>query len=108
MLGDTGVQDLYTGVDYNYNEQYRVYFNLVYPGIALACEGPYQRITTGQTSYAFKSRLGVETFPLFRVHQASQPHRELDFKAWPPAVLPGNRDVSRTGFFGMKANEFAP
>lgn len=65
MLGETGVQDLYTGVDYAYNEKYRVYFNLVYPGIALACEGQYQRITTGQTSYAFKSRLGVEPFPLF-------------------------------------------
>ena len=65
LLGETGMQDLYTGVNYDYNDECNIYFNLIYPGIAMACENGYQRLTTGQTSYKFKSRLGVETFDLF-------------------------------------------
>ena len=65
LLGESGMQDLYTGINYDYNEQYHLYFNLIYPGIALACEGGFKRLVTGQTSYKFKSRLGVETFELF-------------------------------------------
>jgi predicted N-acyltransferase len=64
LVGENGVQDLYTGVDYAYNERYNVYFNLMYPAIALACERGFAQVTTGQTSYAFKSRIGVEAFEL--------------------------------------------
>ena len=65
LLGETGMQDLYTGVNYDYNDECNVYFNLVYPGIEMACENGYDHLITGQTSYKFKSRLGVETFDLF-------------------------------------------
>ena len=65
LLGETGMQDLYTGINYDYNDECHLYFNLIYPGIALACESGYSRLTTGQTSYQFKSRLGVEVFDLF-------------------------------------------
>ena len=65
LLGETGMQDLYTGINYDYNEACHLYFNLVYPGIEMACESGCQRLVTGQTSYQFKSRLGVETFDLF-------------------------------------------
>lgn len=61
LLGDTLVQDLYTGVDYASNARYHTYFNLIYPGIALACESGKRAVSTGQTSYAFKSRLGVQS-----------------------------------------------
>ncbi len=64
LVGENGVQDLYTGVDYAYNERYNVYFNLMYPAIALACERGFSQVTTGQTSYTFKSRIGVEAFDL--------------------------------------------
>ncbi len=59
-----GVQDLYTGVDYAVNDDYNVYFNLIYPAIALACERGVSHVSTGQTSYKFKSRLGVQGFRL--------------------------------------------
>ena len=65
LLGETGMQDLYTGINYDYNDACHLYFNLIYPGIEMACENGYQRLTTGQTSYKFKSRLGVEVFELF-------------------------------------------
>lgn len=64
LLGENMVQDLYTGVDYRYNESHNVYFNLAYPAIDLACREGFQFVSTGQTSYKFKSRLGVEPFQL--------------------------------------------
>jgi len=64
LVGDSMVQDLYTGVDYRYNEEFNVYFNLVYPAIELACESGFGFVSTGQTSYKFKSRLGIEPFRL--------------------------------------------
>lgn len=65
LLGENVVQDLYTGVDYALNARYNTYFNLIYPGIALACSQGVPIVSTGQTSYEFKSRLGVEAFPLY-------------------------------------------
>lgn len=64
LVGDNMVQDLYTGIDYRFNESHNIYFNLVYPAIDLACRSGYSFISTGQTSYKFKSRLGIEPFPL--------------------------------------------
>lgn len=64
LVGENMVQDLYAGVDYRFNESHNVYFNLVYPAIDLACREGFSFISTGQTSYEFKSRLGVEPFPL--------------------------------------------
>jgi predicted N-acyltransferase len=64
LVGDHVIQDLYTGVDYEANEKYNVYFNLVYPGIEMACREGKTCISTGQTSYEFKSRLGVKSHPL--------------------------------------------
>jgi len=64
FVGETMVQDLYTGVDYRFNEEFNVYFNLVYPAIQLACERGFRFVSTGQTSYKFKSRLGIEPFRL--------------------------------------------
>jgi predicted N-acyltransferase len=64
LVGDTIVQDLYTGVDYTLNDKHNIYFNLVYPGIALACREGFKTVSTGQTSYAFKSRLGVKPYGL--------------------------------------------
>lgn len=80
LIGDRQVQDLYAGVDYEFNDLYHTYFNLVYPGIALACELGVERMSTGQTSYAFKSRLGVRPFPLsiFVKHRNPLVHRILN------------------------------
>ncbi len=64
LVGDTTIQDLYTGVDYALNDQQSIYFNLIYPGIAMACREGFKTLSTGQTSYTFKSRLGVQPFGL--------------------------------------------
>lgn len=64
LVGDTVLQDLYTGLDYSFNEAHNLYFNLVYPGIDLACRTGLKAVSTGQTSYKFKSRLGVQPYTL--------------------------------------------
>lgn len=63
IVGDNTLQDLYTGLDYELNDKHHLYFNLVYPGIRLACAHGLD-ISMGQTSYGFKSRLGVTSYPL--------------------------------------------
>jgi hypothetical protein len=65
IVGDRTLQDLYTGLDYSVNERYHLYFNLIYPGIREACRDGFGCLSMGQTSYAFKSRLGVHAHPLF-------------------------------------------
>lgn len=64
LLGENTGQDLYAGIDYDWNESHRLYFNLSYPGIDLACREGLASMSMGQTSYAFKSRLGVTSYPL--------------------------------------------
>ncbi len=65
LEGDTVLQDLYTGLDYSLNADYRLYFNLLYPVIGYAGERRMKTLSLGQTSYTFKARLGVQPYPLF-------------------------------------------
>jgi predicted N-acyltransferase len=65
LLGDTMLQDIYTGFDYESNPKQRLYFNLLYPVIEYAIGRRLQTLHLGQTSYKFKARLGVEAYPLW-------------------------------------------
>ncbi len=65
LVGDKVVQDIYTGIDYETNARYNTYFNLVYPAIKLGLIGGHKEVSLGQTSYTFKSRLGVSFFDNF-------------------------------------------
>ena len=62
LCGETVLQDLYTGLNYHYNPDQHVYFNLIYPVIGFAGTGGFERLSLGQTSYTFKSRLGVTPY----------------------------------------------
>lgn len=65
LAGDTVLQDLYTGLDYTYDPNRRLYFNLIYPVISLAAENGFKTLSMGQTAYTFKARLGTQPYPLF-------------------------------------------
>ncbi len=65
VVGGKVVQDIYTGIDYAFNARYHTYFNLIYPAIKLGLAEGHERVSLGQTSYAFKSRLGVSFFDNF-------------------------------------------
>lgn len=64
LCGDTVLQDLYTGIDYTFDPDQRLYFNLIYPVIGMAGEKGFQTLSMGQTAYTFKARLGVKPYPL--------------------------------------------
>jgi predicted N-acyltransferase len=98
LVGKDGVQDLYTGVDYDYNERYNVYFNLMYPAIALACERGFARVTTGQTSYTFKSRIGVEAFDLSIYLKHRNPLVNALLRVLHPVICPKIETTSRRVF----------
>ena len=65
LRGETVLQDVFTGLDYARNAEQHLYFNLIYPVIGYAGEQGFRRLSLGQTSYTFKSRLGVGVFPLW-------------------------------------------
>lgn len=98
LCGDSVVQDLYTGIDYTYDADARLYFNLVYPVIGFAGEKGYRCLSLGQTSYDFKARIGATPYPtfLFVRHRNALIHKLLlPFKS---ALFPATPTVTRHVF----------
>ena len=59
ILSDDCYQNLLVGFDYNRNEQYDLYFNLMIRDLTFGYDQGVSRILLGQTSDVFKSRLGA-------------------------------------------------
>ena len=98
LCGDSVIQDLYTGIDYTYDADARLYFNLVYPVIGFAGEKGYRCLSLGQTSYDFKARIGATPYPtfLFVRHRNALIHKLLlPFKS---ALFPATPTVTRHVF----------
>src|SRR5208282_3129578 len=64
MFGSTTTMTTFVGVDYECNESYRLYFNLMERGLLLALDRGCKRYVLGQTSLDFKARLGGRPLPL--------------------------------------------
>jgi hypothetical protein len=56
---------LYAGLDYRLNEEFDLYFNLMYAGLDRALRKGVSRIQIGQTASTFKARLGCYSEPLY-------------------------------------------
>jgi hypothetical protein len=56
---------LYAGLDYRLNDQFDLYFNLMYAGIDRALRQGVSKIQIGQSASTFKSRLGCYSEPLY-------------------------------------------
>jgi len=56
---------LFVGLDYALNEEYDLYFNLLYAWMDCAFRSRASTIKVGQTTDAFKARLGCYSEPLF-------------------------------------------
>ncbi len=56
---------LFAGMNYALNEQFDLYFNLMYTGIDRALRGNAAKIAIGQTADAFKARLGCLSEPMY-------------------------------------------
>jgi predicted N-acyltransferase len=56
---------LYAGVDYLLNDEFDLYFNLMYAGLDRALRKGVSRIQIGQSASTFKARLGCYSEPLY-------------------------------------------
>lgn len=56
---------LYVGIDYEFNDQYKLYFNMLYQIIKLGIESGKKTIEIGQTCYYPKLKLGARYGNLF-------------------------------------------
>lgn len=56
---------LYAGLDYRLNDEFDLYFNLMYAGLDRALRKGVSRIKIGQSASTFKARLGCYSEPLY-------------------------------------------
>jgi hypothetical protein len=56
---------LYAGLDYRLNDQFDLYFNLMYAGLDRALRMGVAKIQIGQSASTFKARLGCYSEPLY-------------------------------------------
>lgn len=56
---------MYAGIDYDLNQQFDLYFNLMYAGFDRALRAGVAKINVGQTATAFKSRMGCYSEPRY-------------------------------------------
>jgi predicted N-acyltransferase len=94
LCGETVLQDLYTGLDEEFDPKQRVYFNLLYPVIEYAAAQGFEALSLGQTSYQFKARLGAQPYPLFLFikHRNRFIHRVI--AALRPLLFPETRTTT--------------
>src|SRR5262249_45764729 len=64
LFGDTIMQNLFIGFDYEENCHHAIYFNLVERSLRIAMERGVRVCFLGQDSYDFKARLGARPVPL--------------------------------------------
>lgn len=50
----------YIGFDYKFNEQYNLYFNILYHGLEAAISGGFSELELGRTAFVAKSNLGAK------------------------------------------------
>jgi len=95
LFGESCMHNLYIGFDYELNEQFKTYFNLVEFSLRMAIERKCQVCYFGPASYEFKTRLGATTFPLtaYMKHPLGFVHRRLEssrHKLWPEEKIPSH------------------
>jgi Acetyltransferase (GNAT) domain len=56
---------MYAGLDYELNNEFDLYFNLMYAGFDRALRRQVKTINVGQTATVFKSRMGCYSAPLY-------------------------------------------
>lgn len=99
-FGDTCMHNLFIGFDYDSNEAFHTYFNLVEASLRLAIERGCKTCYFGQDSYEFKARLGAKPFRLtaYMKHRLWPVHFML--RASRNVFFPPNAPVTHDVFHG--------
>ena len=100
LFGDTCMHNLFIGFDYERNEHFHTYFNLVEESLRLAIERGCKVCYFGQDSYEFKARLGAKPFRLtaYMKHRLWPVHFML--RASRNVFFPPNEPVTHDVFHG--------
>jgi predicted N-acyltransferase len=78
---------LYVGVDYQLNDACDLYFNLMYAWLGRALQTGATRLEVGQTTDAFKARLGCYSEPLYAFMRGVGPVMSLINRLLAPAMV---------------------
>ncbi len=98
--------NLYSGLDYTLNNKGDLYFNLFYHDLDHAFRAGATLVHLGQTSDAFKSRLGTTPRKLHFFARAPSPVLNLALRAFAPAVFPKVPAVETHDVFARQINRF--
>jgi predicted N-acyltransferase len=90
--------NVYSGLDYEMNERGHIYFNLFYHDLDDAFLAGATEVHLGETSDAFKSRLGTEMVPMYCYVKARNPVVRMMLKRFARRLFPGQR-VDRQDVF---------
>lgn len=98
LLHNQVYKNLYCGIDYVLNAKADLYFNLYYHELDYAFIDKATKITLGQTSDEFKSRLGAIAHPRYFFVRAKNPLAQWALKIFhtllfPAVTLPAKRQV---------------
>ena len=85
--------NLYSGLDYELNNEGDLYFNLFYNDLDQAFRSGATSVHMGQTSDSFKSRLGSATQPLYFFVRARAPWMNAALRLFAPFAFPAVRPV---------------
>jgi predicted N-acyltransferase len=98
LFGETLMQNLFIGFNYEKNNQYHLYFSLPDHSLRCAIEHGCKVCFLGQDSYEYKARLGAKPVPLtaFMKHRRAFVHRML--LAHKDDFFPGEECVTHNVF----------
>jgi hypothetical protein len=98
LFGDTCMHNLYIGFDYERNDEFHIYFNLVIESLRRAIDAGCSVCYLGQDSYEFKARLGAKPYPLaaYMMHRVGWIHRMLEKRRHD--LFPPNKAASHDVF----------
>jgi hypothetical protein len=98
----------YAGLDYRLNQDFDLYFNLMYTGLDRAFRQGVRVINVGQTATAFKARIGCDSTPLYAFAKGLGPMMSWFFR-YGASLLVVQKcphppcDVFKSGFRGCSA-----
>ncbi|MFA5500380.1 MAG: GNAT family N-acetyltransferase [Candidatus Omnitrophota bacterium] len=95
LFDEETLVSMYYGLDYKYNEEYCVYFNLLYKTVEVAIEEGMKEVDFGITTLVPKKDIGAEVVPLSMYMKHTNP---LLDKIIPPLfdmMTPQDKELSR-------------
>ena len=99
IIGSDTYYNSYVGIDYDYNDTADLYFNLFYRELDVVFRFNKQKISLGQTSGMFKSRLGAVPSARFFWVRPLNPVLGIIFKCFQSIIFPRINPIKQNQVF---------